>query len=516
MAVTQISRIQLRRGRAKEMPMPQLASGEMAWAIDTQELYVGNGAVGEGAPYVGNTRILTEHTTILDLVEQYQYKYDTALVPPQSIVIGTVSRSIQSRLDDGTVNAKNFNIVSNNQLLDQTTLIQTAINEISTKVKVTLEFDPGEYLITDTINVPSNVRITGFGKDITVFNYQGVSNSTIFSTVELSTNIVLTNFTIKVTDSSLSINNINWLTLNNTKNSEFENIKLIYNDGITAHDIPNNRCGVNIVETLVGPDMFKSNKFKHVEFHGLTFAAYSNSNASFNVFDQCLFRYLYQGIVLQGATHNGALYNVVTNSIFDTITEQGLIVNNGHGNRSRGNTYINVGNAGGGEFFNRYSIIKFVTPGNSSIQDTFDRSAELSIANITYQYHPEIEGSGLRHEAAPTIIVLESTNTEKLAFRLPLNLATGISVNYIFNSTTYNQVRKGTLHITIDSANSKAQLIDDYEYVGILSGEDAIIFTSELAIISDNSTSTTDLRINYINTNNNDVNTFTFTYSILS
>ena len=61
MAVYEIARIQLRRGRVSNgVGVPQLASGELAWAIDNQELFIGNGAVAEGAPLVGNTRILTE------------------------------------------------------------------------------------------------------------------------------------------------------------------------------------------------------------------------------------------------------------------------------------------------------------------------------------------------------------------------------------------------------------------------------------------------------------------------
>jgi hypothetical protein len=62
-AVYEIARIQIRRGRAQSgtsSGIPQLASGELAWAIDSQELYIGNGAVSEGAPSVGNTRVLTE------------------------------------------------------------------------------------------------------------------------------------------------------------------------------------------------------------------------------------------------------------------------------------------------------------------------------------------------------------------------------------------------------------------------------------------------------------------------
>jgi hypothetical protein len=93
MAVVQISKIQLRRGKKNQgTGMPQLASGEMAWAIDTQEVFIGNGAVGEGAPYVGNTKILTEHDSLLELANIYQYKKES-VIP----VTGTVTRSLQDR-----------------------------------------------------------------------------------------------------------------------------------------------------------------------------------------------------------------------------------------------------------------------------------------------------------------------------------------------------------------------------------------------------------------------------------
>ena len=75
MAIVSISRIQHRRGRKLEgAGMPQLASGELGWAIDTQELYIGNGSVSEGAPTVGNTRVLTEHDNILDFAVNYSFR----------------------------------------------------------------------------------------------------------------------------------------------------------------------------------------------------------------------------------------------------------------------------------------------------------------------------------------------------------------------------------------------------------------------------------------------------------
>ena len=85
MAVVQISRIQLRRGR-KDGPREaawngipgqdngvRLASAELAWCVDTQQLYIGNGETSEGAPEVGNTEILTVRSNLLD-VARYNYK----------------------------------------------------------------------------------------------------------------------------------------------------------------------------------------------------------------------------------------------------------------------------------------------------------------------------------------------------------------------------------------------------------------------------------------------------------
>lgn len=73
MAVLSLSKIQIRRGRKNsETGLPQLASGELAWAIDTRELFIGNGAVSEGAPAVGNTRVLTEYDV---LNNQFTYNY---------------------------------------------------------------------------------------------------------------------------------------------------------------------------------------------------------------------------------------------------------------------------------------------------------------------------------------------------------------------------------------------------------------------------------------------------------
>lgn len=62
MAIVQVSQVKHRHGLQQDLP--QLATAEMGWSVDAQRLYIGNGTLSEGAPEVGNTEILTEHSNL--------------------------------------------------------------------------------------------------------------------------------------------------------------------------------------------------------------------------------------------------------------------------------------------------------------------------------------------------------------------------------------------------------------------------------------------------------------------
>lgn len=62
MAIVQISQIKHRHGVRSDLP--QLATAELGWAVDTRQLYIGNGTLQEGAPEVGITEILTEYSNL--------------------------------------------------------------------------------------------------------------------------------------------------------------------------------------------------------------------------------------------------------------------------------------------------------------------------------------------------------------------------------------------------------------------------------------------------------------------
>ena len=73
MAVIEIAKILVRRGREKQTGIPQLDSGEFGWAEDTENLFIGKRIV-DGAASDQNTRILTERDldNIFDLIGTIQ------------------------------------------------------------------------------------------------------------------------------------------------------------------------------------------------------------------------------------------------------------------------------------------------------------------------------------------------------------------------------------------------------------------------------------------------------------
>jgi len=190
MAVVQISRIQVRRGKENSgSGLPQLASGEMAWSVDAQNLWIGNGSVAEGAPFVGNTKILTQNDlssngNILDLIS-YQYKKND-----YTIVTGTQGanypyvRVMQNKLDEIQTSVHDFGALGDGAT-DDTSAIQLAVNQLflnnlnlsSVSGRVTLKFPPGKYIVSATIQVPSYATIEGSGKEKTIIQFNNTNSS---------------------------------------------------------------------------------------------------------------------------------------------------------------------------------------------------------------------------------------------------------------------------------------------------------------------------------------------------
>jgi len=180
MAVTQISRIQHRRGL--EQDLPQLASAELGWSVDTRHLYIGNGTLDEGAPTVGITRILTE-LDINDLTSNtsftsYTFVGNAAGYTSQTgpSALAPVIRSYQQKFDD-VINVRDFGAVGDGTT-DDTSALNRALQQIykstvsptDARARRTIYFPGGTYLTSSPILIPTYARLVGDGLSNTIIN----------------------------------------------------------------------------------------------------------------------------------------------------------------------------------------------------------------------------------------------------------------------------------------------------------------------------------------------------------
>ena len=175
MAILQISRITQRKGLYQDLPDP-LAGAELGWAVDTRQLFIGNGELTEGAPVVGNTEILTEFSDILSYTTAYTYKGAAAGYDVQTgATSGTpVSQSLQSRLDSYAV-VTDFGATGDG-VTDDTAAINRALEQlycrqVNTQVRRSLFFPAGTYLVTNTILIPPFAQLYGEGPNSSIIKF---------------------------------------------------------------------------------------------------------------------------------------------------------------------------------------------------------------------------------------------------------------------------------------------------------------------------------------------------------
>ena len=224
MAVVQISKIQQRRGQKLLSGMPQLSSAELAWAVDTQELFIGNGSVTEGAPYVGNTKVLTEHDNILELIGSYKF------AEPDLSITASIFRSLQSKLDEIQVSVIDFGPQpdpSTNHTPHFTTAFTQLFQNANTRYRKVLTIPNGHYYFTSTLRIPSNVILRGETQDgvildiganaIEFLSAAGTDVLGPFTSTDHPINVSISNLTIQYTTGGMDITGL--------KDSRFESVK---------------------------------------------------------------------------------------------------------------------------------------------------------------------------------------------------------------------------------------------------------------------------------------------------
>ena len=467
MAVLQISKIQIRRGTSGGgTGIPQLASGELAWALDTQELYIGNGSVAEGAPAVGNTKIITanDFTTagnVLNLIKHIYRSTDTS-VQTGPTANSPISRFLQDRLDD-RVTVADFGAVGDG-VTDDTAAIQRAINQLflnpSSKASGTtnsavsarrvLSFNPGVYKITSTLFVPSYSTLSGAGNEKTILKLDGTSGPLIQfindnSTIGVVSPLVNTTATtqprtIRLEHLTLFVNSNSETALRMDASRDCDifdvTIRGAWNNDYNVASIG---IEMNSKSSLVS---CQRNHFSHVDITGFSHAIYALGDIIANEFSDMHIDDVYRGFALG--------YNISTNSFangttigqqfgprdngfnnidFSNVKKQAVLLGLGSGNSFNNIILTNVGNDGNGNVSPILPQIYIGSIKNDSDNIKSDRSDELGL----------FLGAGFITTASKTtsgrnLITVESISG--LTYNLPI-LFVGTSFGGVIINTPY-------------------------------------------------------------------------------
>lgn len=377
MAILQISRIQVRRGLQEDLP--QLASAELGWALDTRRLYIGNGTLEEGAPTLGNTELLTEYSDLTILQGTYKYSGNDAAPPGTS---KSTERSWQSKFDD-FVNVRDFGAKGDGTTNDADAF-NLAIKELYKKeimylsdpaalrIRRTLYIPAGTYKLTgDVIRLLPYVKLLGDGKHATVIVQTDNTQNCVVTTVDSEgrtgndlnnsvPNVIAPGFN-EVTGITFvaSSDTMDIVKLDSATNVTFTRVKM---KGVRYTESELSTSGTDkacvVVDSSLG---FGSSNllFNDCDFEGQTYGFYTTQLTNAATVVGGSFNYLYRGVNLGEANSSGPTVGTqvssvkVIHALFDNIYQYGIYAHYA-GNQSSGvegvtnivsafNTYRNVG-----------------------------------------------------------------------------------------------------------------------------------------------------------------------------
>jgi hypothetical protein len=443
MAVIEIAKIKVRRGRELQTGVPQLDSGEFGWAEDTEHLYIGKRIV-DGAADDENTRILTENDLnyfkLLTLntgtvTSSYKYRADKAY-------ISSTVTTVQLKLDTLDPSLAEYGVTFGVDNEDITLNLREAVNNLfanTTDVndaRRKLIIPPGKYIVSDVIKLPPYTSISGSGPGITVITFTSTSTNlfkTIDSTpdiyggpfefesqqmasgVNASRNINIENMTLQYYTTSsiiwselkplISLDNVN---VANVRNVTFRATPL--SESTATYGFLDAGAGIEIRGSggSIGSgdtELCQKISIENCVFDSMGIGVLTTGSVINPIIQSNLFTNLYQGVVMRvGAGSIGSSNGVIQRNRFENIVEQGIYVEpNLQGNLiptnhvSAENLFVQVGNGVGLDDLVTTStdvvpVIEFNGSGNKSVNDIFRRR---TFANtILYGINaPSISGS---------------------------------------------------------------------------------------------------------------------------
>ena len=403
MAVVEIARIQVRRGQENQTGVPQLASGEFGWAVDTERLYIGLSREDGGARN-DNVEILTENhlrnffSTLSPLASTASYVYRVGTLITAQDNINEYERSIQDRLDELDVNIENFGSVA--QGGDDTAVLQYAIDNLFLNAATlpgnparTLVLPTGTLKISESIYIPKNTRIVGQGPGKTKLlitstgshalqtvdstSAGGVSFIT-FPSINSNTKpdyVHIEGLTIEVDSSLVTTEALSLISLDCASNAIVRDVNFKGYYTVTSPANKNN-AGIDIrgSASVTSENIFVDN----CTFEGLYYGVKSNHDILNPQIHNCKFNDLNRGIVfndpIDPIASIGPRFCRITNNRFKNIAQQAIyagasISTTSTNHLSMYNQFINVGNniVWGELSTTGTSVIKFESEENISI-----------------------------------------------------------------------------------------------------------------------------------------------------
>ena len=504
MAVVQISKIQVRRGKKSQSNIPQLSGGELGWAVDSQQLYIGNGSVGEGAPFVGNTEILTERSNIFGLLGAYSYQGYLLDNNGNSVVQTGVNsntpatRSLQQKLDD-LINVHDFGAngdYENGVGTDDTAAIQRAIDQVflsssnksSVRSRRKIYFPAGTYKISSSLYIPANTCLIGDGADKTIF-IQDVDSMNILRTIATTSTpgnyklmdvepIAFSNDTIPT---NVYIEGITFLrkpgsvlstpiaVLDCLTNTTFEKCKFqgVWVNG-TGDEISPAVVGSNsaVVVRGLGTVTTENVTFSNCDFRNVVHAVYSDYDSNKVNFKNCYFKYLFHGLTLSYASNNtpgqsfGPESYLVDSCTFDKVDAEAITVYNtasSKGHRSVNNKYLDVGNNSMEQSQPVTPVINFRVANCDSVDDYFQRAYDINTLDLNktglnsnmVAYLPDVLGvDSVTYPRRSSILQYNTQDANpKILVKAPVWSSIKVVIDYTIRKGAADLYRAGQLVI---------------------------------------------------------------------
>lgn len=490
MAITQISRIQHRRGTSENLP--QLAIGELGWSVDERRLFIGNG--GPGSPQIENVEVLTAFSGGAGGgggtgISSYVYKGEaagyTVLTGPTA---GTPTTRTSQRKFDDLASVRDFGATGDGTT-DDTAAINRAIFELYSRetgvqTRRTLYFPAGTYKIAGAvIKIPPYAKFLGDGPESSIILQSDAGQSEVARTAD---NLLQTGINIgtggAVTPRHILIDGITFQAAGDTDvfvvDQAFDVTFL--NCGFKGNKISSpttsggsKRC---VFVSSQATTQTRHIKFMNCYLTEQNFGVVIDDDAQSILFDGCHFTKLWKGVVLgetvagSGSSVVGPFGVKVVSSLFESIANSAFQVDNPGGHTSAFNYYREVGTGLAGAGNPLAAVVLFNAGTNFSFGDIFDRN------DVDDEVFARIATEDLANFAVDDEILygsyrrgpgLQTTLTDNTA----VAASTGISCTTLPNSfvdihyTIERQigpgtpaVRNGRIRIT---QNGSQQVIDD-------------------------------------------------------